>query len=88
MSANKKKSGTAAIVYRIVFAVLLAGCLFNAYDAYTESVRLTYGLHSGGSASFAKNEAWAFLGLSFILTFEMVGLMMYNRVVKFFRIVI
>lgn len=88
MSANKKKS-PAIPIYRIVFGLLMVACLFNAYDAYTESVRLSYGLHgTTGSAAVSKNESFAFLGLAFILTLEMVGLMMYNGIVRFFKILI
>ena len=65
-------------LYRCAFAVFIAACLLNSYDAFTTYVQANFKLIDGVSAADKFNESMAFLGLAFILTLECVGLMMYK----------
>jgi hypothetical protein len=67
-----------ALLYRCAFAVFVGACILNAYDAYTTAIQANFRLVEGVSTVDKMNEAWAFLGLAFILTLEGAGLMLYK----------
>jgi uncharacterized protein YjeT (DUF2065 family) len=63
-------------LYRTGFAVFVIGCLFNSLDAYKQYIHDTiWHLTSSNEGMY---QAWSFLGLSFILVFEGVGLIMFK----------
>jgi hypothetical protein len=68
-----------ATLYRIGFAVFLTAVLMNAIGSYTTGVQARYTLGLGDAEAMIA-EAYAYIGLAFILTLEMVGLIMFKWV--------
>ena len=64
-------------LYRLGFAIFIIGCLMNSFDAYKGYV---HDINYGATNAEGMYQTFAFLGLSFILVLEGVGLMMFKWV--------